>query len=402
MANTLKFGNGNWATKEGSTLAYNDENGNFKPLPFDLSRASKATVVNKDGLIEEVGSGEPRIDYKDNTKGALLLEPQRTNLVEYSIPTNSAPYNYANGGVALAPIHTANQGISPDGSLNASKIDFNLNGGTTSSDLSQMAYVGSSLTGDYTSSFYLKSFDSNSYIVTLLDSNGATSQETITPEWQRFTFYNGGGTTSTNLIRIRLRGNENTSNTASLLAWGFQLEEGSYATSAIFTSGSTVTRVADVCNNGGNEQVFNDSEGVLMVEINGLSDLDDTRYVTLNEKTSSVNRLSIQYRNSGELRLYNGGTSTAQMIYRDSSANLTENLKIAIKYGTTSSSYKVYINGISKTIESAFVATAMSGLDNLKFTDINGSGSPFLGRIKQIQYCNTALTDQELIALTQV
>ena len=49
---------------------------NYKPLPFNFSRASSATVVNKDGLIETVGSGEPRIDYKDDSKGALLLEPQ--------------------------------------------------------------------------------------------------------------------------------------------------------------------------------------------------------------------------------------------------------------------------------------------------------------------------------------
>ena len=47
MAETLKLGNGNWATKEGSTLAYNDENGNFKPLPFNFTRDSGATRVNK-------------------------------------------------------------------------------------------------------------------------------------------------------------------------------------------------------------------------------------------------------------------------------------------------------------------------------------------------------------------
>jgi hypothetical protein len=52
MANTFKFGNGKWAVKDGSALAYNDENGNFKPLPFDFTRASSATRVNKDGLIE--------------------------------------------------------------------------------------------------------------------------------------------------------------------------------------------------------------------------------------------------------------------------------------------------------------------------------------------------------------
>jgi hypothetical protein len=52
MANTLKFGNGQWATKVGSTLAYNDEGGNFKPLPFNFTRSTSATRVNKDGLIE--------------------------------------------------------------------------------------------------------------------------------------------------------------------------------------------------------------------------------------------------------------------------------------------------------------------------------------------------------------
>jgi hypothetical protein len=39
MANTFKFGNGKWAVKDGYALAYNDENGNFKPLPFDFTRA---------------------------------------------------------------------------------------------------------------------------------------------------------------------------------------------------------------------------------------------------------------------------------------------------------------------------------------------------------------------------
>ena len=34
MAQTYKFGNGNWATKKGSTLAYSDTNNAFKPLPF--------------------------------------------------------------------------------------------------------------------------------------------------------------------------------------------------------------------------------------------------------------------------------------------------------------------------------------------------------------------------------
>ena len=84
MSNTLKFGNGEWYGKEGIILAYNDENNNYKPLLFDFDRASSATRVNKDGLIETVGTEQPRVDYKDDSKGALLLEPSRTNLTAYS------------------------------------------------------------------------------------------------------------------------------------------------------------------------------------------------------------------------------------------------------------------------------------------------------------------------------
>ena len=47
MAQKLKFGNGTWATKKGSTLSYNDEGGNYKPLPFTTTRNSIGTRVNK-------------------------------------------------------------------------------------------------------------------------------------------------------------------------------------------------------------------------------------------------------------------------------------------------------------------------------------------------------------------
>ena len=72
MANTFKFGNGSWAVKDGLALAYNDESNNFKPLPFDFTRASSATRVNKQGLIETVRPNRPRIAFTANTSGHLL------------------------------------------------------------------------------------------------------------------------------------------------------------------------------------------------------------------------------------------------------------------------------------------------------------------------------------------
>ena len=84
MAKTYKFGNGTWATKKGSTLAYNDDGGNFKPLPFTYTGFGKGTRVNKQGLIEVVDNDRPRIDYTDSSEGALLLENSATNLIQQS------------------------------------------------------------------------------------------------------------------------------------------------------------------------------------------------------------------------------------------------------------------------------------------------------------------------------
>jgi hypothetical protein len=85
MANTLKFGNGQWATKVGSTLAYNDEGGNFKPLPFNFTRSTSGTRVNKDGLIEVVTNNKPRIDFLNDSNGALgaQIEQEATLLLTY-------------------------------------------------------------------------------------------------------------------------------------------------------------------------------------------------------------------------------------------------------------------------------------------------------------------------------
>ena len=377
---------------------------------FSFTRNTSATRINKDGYIESVPALTSRLNYPlidGVVKGCPhhILEPQRINYVPYSEEFINSGWDKISGGTGSTPIVTADYSISPSGVLDATRIQFDKGAGTGFNNYSLLAEVLSVPSGiDTSKSIYLKSNTNSEYDLVLYGTSDASGTNVkkirITTEWQRFdVFKTITGTVTGIAFGLREINVSGLSNTADILAWGAQVENGLYPTSYIPTSSGTATRSAETANGAGDASTFNDSEGVLMAEISALADLDDTRYIALNAGTNIVNSLLIQYRNSGELRLYNGGTSTAQMIYRDTSLDLSKNIKISIKYGTTSSSYKVYINGFSKTIESAFVATSMSGLDNLKFTDINGSSSPFYGKTKQIQYFDTT-ADIDLETLT--
>jgi hypothetical protein len=262
MANTLKLGNGKWATGTDTVLAFNDENNNFKPMPLSFSRASSATVVNQSGLIETVGSGEPRIDFLGNTKGALLLEPTRTNYVPNS--ENMSAWN-----LQANIINSLNTDvIAPDGTLNGWKASRNIN----SNGYTYMTGVGLSTNTIYTASIWLKAYD-----VTICDAvvfnfhpNSFTSNSTTfsfetgiasgdgkvekySNGWYRLSLTSISNSTI-GYFDIGLQPYLNGSNNwggqdgdTLFYAYGTQLEQGSYATSYIPTSGQSggVTRVAE-------------------------------------------------------------------------------------------------------------------------------------------------------------
>jgi hypothetical protein len=178
--------------------------------------------------------------------------------------------------------------------------------------------------------------------------------------------------------------------------WGFQAEEGSYATSYIPTSGTTETRVAETCTGAGNAQVFNDSEGVLYAEVSTLLDFTGgNRAVSISDSTIN-NRITFIIVDSNQIQFFvNAGGSIIIATSSGVISDLDLNVKIAVKY--KSSDYALWINGTE--VYTSNISSLPSGLNVLQFNSGGGSSS-FYGKVKQIGVYDTALTDEELETLT--
>ena len=175
------------------------------------------------------------------------------------------------------------------------------------------------------------------------------------------------------------------------------IEALSYPTSYIPTNGATATRLADVCTDAGTSDTFNDSEGVLMVEISALADEGGIRAISLNNG-STQNRISIRYNStSNQIQYQYTVGSSVQANILANVVDVKTPHKIAVKYKLND--FELFIDGISRGTDLVGSIMPSGTLTNL---DFNGSGSLdyFYGNVKQIQYFNTALTDEELQALT--
>ncbi len=385
---------------------------------FNATRGSSATRVNKDGLIESVATNVPRLDYP-LTSGvvqdcpALLLEPSRTNDIQRTEEFDNSYWTKYDTSVS------ANQIVSPDGSVTADKLiedtgtsnhmigrSFSFTSGTTYAvsvfvkengrDLEIAAGNPNTWRGSAKYNLSTGSVQSTTY--------GTASIENFGNGWYRCVLVGEAiATSSTNLL-FKLVSGTNTSYTgdgsSGVYLWGAQREIGSYQTSYISWDGSgSTTRSADVCNGSGTSAEFNDSEGVLFAEIAALADDGTSRRITITDNSSSyINIVSLELDES---------TNTLKGFVSDNSGNLTtvsttnlnqdENNKIALKYNSASTN--LYVNG--SEVDSVSSTNLPTGLIKLDFDsgrsdEIQG----FYGRVKQVMTFKTALSDSELETLT--
>jgi hypothetical protein len=374
---------------------------------FTFTRSGNATRVNSEGLIELVSSSVPRLNYPliDGVVSgcpSLLLEPQRINLITYSEELSNWT-NIQNVTV------TDNQIISPDGTLNASRINE-----TTDNEAHRIFLNPTVANAQHSFSVFMKAgtrdwcylrldsqssdrawFNIKDGVIGTVDSDLTASIEDYGNGWFRCTVVSQGVTFDTTPLGIiAITTGDNVQSYVGdvneyIYAWGVQLEAGSYPTSYIPTSGTIETRSAETCNNAGDVNTFNDSEGVLFAEISALADDGTDRYIAISDGTIS-NRVNIFFNTNNKLRGFVSGTSSIE-----SSIDIKSSNKCAYKYKSGQNSF--WVNGFK--IDELTSTISLSSLNKINF-DRGDGGADFYGNTKQIQYFPTALNDSELETLT--
>jgi len=318
-----------------------------------------------------------RVDY-DGTASSLLVEPQRTNTVTYSNV-------FSNVSATLTP----NYGISPDGTQNSARVQ------ASGSNSGVRINTINSSNNAFAYSVYVKGVSGETVNVRVETSPYSLLIQynfTLNGEWQRIENVLTASTTHTqkNFYVTKLGG----STATDFQLYGSQVEEGSYPTSYIPTSGSTVTRVQETYSKTGISNLINSTEGVLFAEIVALTDNDATsRSICLSDGTSG-NRILFRYEGNNLIRgfVISGGTINANFAFTYNNIN---NLKFAIKWKVNDFAY--WVNGTKVLADAS--GSVPTGLNRLALD--NGSGTQdFFGKVKQLQVFKTALTDSELIALT--
>jgi len=390
---------------EGGTYTYSHTPTSGSEFFFRVMSSGTTLSIDNISVKEVTRDNVPRIDYTGGGCPHILVEPQRTNTVTYSEDFSQWTID---GNASI----TSNATTSPDGTENATKLIAGSSSGR------QAIKLNNTSSGDLAVSVFAKKGEYS--VIQLSDARNATafinfdllngsvgSSSVMTGEivslgndWYKcIATYNS----ASNIISMRLSIAESSTSarlvnfsgngTDGLYIWGAQVEVGSYATSYIPTSGSTVTRNQDIFTRDGIGSLINSTEGVLFVELENITGTDATNKMISITDGSLTNKISL-FVSSNQISVESAGSGTNLGIY--SKALQSGFNKIAVKYKVNDCA--LWVNGTEYT-DTSFAAFSSSTLNALVFDRGDGTQNLF-GKVKQLQVYNTALTDAQLTSLT--
>jgi len=344
------------------------------------------TTAVEGGITDNV----PRLDYTDSSCPALLLEPQRTNLI-----VNSEYFSASGVWLPNTITITDNYGTSPEGLDNSTRLVL---GNLTAS---RIAYAPTLTNGTtYTFSCYYKGTAGEKLYMEGNGSGGSGTQTskliTLTGEWQREDLQFVGGSSS-NLIYIVDSRNGTEDTALDFEVYGAQLEAGSYPTSYIPTYGSSVTRVGETCLDSSATDVIGQTEGTLFFECTNKALVANARYFSLSDGTGN-NRIDIYHHTSDRIGIYVATSGAAQVNVTNVDLPASGSFKFALGYANND--YVWYVNGTQVGTDTS--ASVPSCSHTLLGTSSDGSVAAGNNPFKQALLFKTRLSNQELAALTTI
>jgi hypothetical protein len=321
----------------------------------------------------------PRLDYSGGaTCPKLLLEPQRTNLYNYSEQLDQ--------WLTSSATVTANYAVSPDGYTNADRVQFAAGG---------LVYVsGTGSAGENTLSVYAKATNGVSAKFSFF-ANGAvtfSSDQTATGEWQRFTFtYTYSAVTAGLSVA--------TTGADDVIFYGFQHEIGDYETSYIPTLGSASTRGSDACSKTGISSLIGQTEGTIFWE--GKVGFNNSEVYVFLQNTlgdSIVDSIFIQ-RASGVGVVFNIYDSSTQVVsISGGTYSIGQNLKIAAAYKLND--VVLYVNGVQIGTDTSAAIPATTSMQLGAYPALPTTELYMSDNVKQTLLFKTRLSNSDLATLT--
>jgi hypothetical protein len=401
------FGNGTHAIEitGGSASSYD-----LRFVPISSFNGSITNIS-----VQEIQTDTPRIDFSDSVKGALLLEPSSTQLIQYSEDFSNSYF------LKIRSTISNNQAISPDGTLTADKLIEN---NSLDTHLMWSQDISISVGDNITWSIFVKKGERN--WIYLRDTaagnftswfdleNGVVGTKTGTLQnkiedygngWYRCSItYTSTSTTAKVRIYTAVADNQEPyqgDGTSGVYIWGAMVEQKSFSTSYIPNHGVSggVTRLADVCNNSGSAQDFSQS-GVLYADISALSDDQTNRRITISDGTNT-NRVVMGYNTNSNQIFYFvvvGNSTVASGNY--TSSDITQFSKVAIKF--KANDFALWVDGIERHTDTSGIIFSENTLTSLQFEQGSGNSLFFYGKVREVQVFTEALTDEQLQKLTTI
>jgi hypothetical protein len=219
-----------------------------------------------------------------------------------------------------------------------------------------------------------------------------------TTEWKRFDITFTVPASGVNQVEVGISSLNALSINANVLAWGAQLEAGSYATSYIPTLAASVTRVADAASKTGISSLIGQTEGTIYAEIvRTQSTATDAFWIAINDNSAN-NWIFIGTEATGG-RAYVRASNT--VIFDQYPAISIGRHKLAIAY--KSGSIAVYIDGTQLFTSSAtFTIGSLTGLNLGSPSATTVSDVTTAGAVNQALLFKTRLTNSQLAELTSL